>query len=123
MRIYKQNPSPGLLSGSSLSTELLTFASPSWPQHPEKNNTSIDIYKYVKRIVCYTVASYIIWRFIKRMNSKVTILMLVVMHRAGLGRCFMTEGLQESVRSSIAWAGRFSFLWWRKAPGHMQDYS
>ena len=27
MCIYKQNPSPGLLSGSSLSTELLTFAS------------------------------------------------------------------------------------------------
>ena len=37
------------------------------------------------------------------------ILMLVVMHRAGLEWCFMTEGLQESVRSSIAWAGRFSF--------------
>ena len=33
--------------------------------------------------------------------------MLVVMHRAGLGRCFMTEGLQKSVRSSFAWAGRF----------------
>ena len=73
------------------------------------NNTSINMYKYVKRIVCYTVASYTIWRFIKRMNSKVTILMLVVMHRASLGRCFLTEGLQESVRSSIAWAGRFSF--------------
>ena len=73
------------------------------------NNASIDIYKYVKRIVCYIVASYTIWRFIKRMNSKVKILMLVVMHRAGLGRCFMTEGLQESVRSSLAWVGRFSF--------------
>ena len=72
------------------------------------NNTSIDIYIYVKRIVCYTVASYTIWRFIKRMNSKVTILMLVVMHRAGLGRCFMTEVLQELIRSSFAWAGRFS---------------
>ena len=34
------------------------------------NNTSIDIYKYVKRIVCYNVASYTIWHFIKRMNSK-----------------------------------------------------
>ena len=32
------------------------------------NNTSIDIYKYVKRIVSYTVASYTIWHFIKRMN-------------------------------------------------------
>ena len=62
MRIYKQNPSPGLLSGSSLSTKLLTFASLSWPQHLEMNNTSIDIYKYAKRIVCYTVASYTIWR-------------------------------------------------------------
>ena len=73
------------------------------------NNTSIDIYKYVKCIVCYTVASYTILAFYKEDKLKVTILMLVVMHRAGLGRCFMTEGLQESVRSSFAWAGRFSF--------------
>ena len=86
------------------------------------NNTSIDIYKYVKHIVCYTVASYAIWHFIRRMNSKVTILMLVVMHHAGLGRCFMTEGLQESVRSSLAWAGHFSFRWWRKAPGHTRAH-
>ena len=72
-------------------------------------NTSIDIYKYLKHIVCYTVASYTIWRFIKRMNLKLTILMLVVMHRASLGRCFMMQGLQESIRSSFAWAGRFSY--------------
>ena len=84
------------------------------------NNTSIDIYKYVKCIVCYTVASYTIWRFIKKMNLKHTILMLVVIHHAGLGRCFMTEGLQELVRSSFAWAGGFSFDGGEKALGHTQ---
>ena len=98
MCIYKQNPSPGLLSGSTLSTELLTFAVTILTTAPGNEQYKYLKYtKYVKRIVCYTVASYTIWCFIKRMNSKVAILMLVVMHRASLGRCFMTEGLQESV--------------------------
>ena len=29
------------------------------------NSTSIDIFKYIKCIICYTVASYTIWRFIE----------------------------------------------------------